>query len=70
MTVLKFYLKRPNRKFGNFRITVQKSSETKFDPFSARCLVQWLWEETHVPKAMGSNPSGVYWMDIFHINLL
>ena len=27
-------------------------------------------EEAHVLKALGSNPSAVYWMDIFHINLL
>ena len=27
----------------------------------------WLWDETHVPKVVGSNPSTVYWMDIFHI---
>ena len=25
----------------------------------------WLWEETHVPKVVGSNPGTVYWMDIF-----
>ena len=35
------------------------------------CLVvYWLWEETHVPKVVGSNPSTIYWMDIFHIYLL
>ena len=28
-------------------------------------LVQWLWEETLAPKVVGSNPSTVYWMDIF-----
>ena len=28
-------------------------------------MVWWLWEETHVPKVMGSNPGTVYWMDIF-----
>ena len=28
-------------------------------------LVLWLWEETHVPKILGSNPSTVCWMDIF-----
>ena len=27
-------------------------------------------EETHVPKVVGSNPSTVDWMDIFHIYLL
>ena len=26
---------------------------------------EWLWEEV-----VGSNPSTVYWMDIFHIYLL
>ena len=24
-----------------------------------------VWEETHVPKVVGSNPSTVYWMDIY-----
>ena len=24
----------------------------------------WLWEETRVPKVMGSNPGTVYWIDI------
>ena len=35
-------------------------------------LVQWLWEETHVPKVVGSNPGTVYWMAIFsqHIFVL
>ena len=28
-------------------------------------LVQWLWEENHVPKVVGSNPGTVNWMDIF-----
>ena len=31
----------------------------------AVALVQWLWEETHVPKVVGLNPGTVYWMDIF-----
>ena len=31
----------------------------------AGALVQCLWEKTHVPKVVGSNPSTVYWMDIF-----
>ena len=31
----------------------------------AGALVQWLREETHVPKVVGSNPGTVYWMDIF-----
>ena len=26
-----------------------------------------LWEETHALKVVGSNPSTVYWMDIFNI---
>ena len=26
---------------------------------------QWLWEETSVLKVMSSNPSTIYWMDIF-----
>ena len=28
-------------------------------------LVLLLWEKTHVLTVMGSNPSAVYWMDIF-----
>ena len=28
-------------------------------------LVKWLLEETHVQKVVSSNPSIVYWMDIF-----
>ena len=31
----------------------------------AGALVWWLWEETHIPKVVGSNPDTVYWMDIF-----
>ena len=31
----------------------------------AGVLVQWLWEETHIPKVVGSNPGTVHWMDIF-----
>ena len=27
--------------------------------------VWWLWEETHILKFVGSNPSTVSWMDIF-----
>ena len=33
-------------------------------------LVQWLWEETRVPKVVSSNPSTVYSMAIYHIYLL
>ena len=33
--------------------------------FRARALVYWLWEETHDPKVVGSNPSTINWMDIF-----
>ena len=38
----------------------------------AGALVLWLWEETHVPKVVGSNPCAGYWMDMtfFHIDLL
>ena len=31
----------------------------------AGALVWWLWEETHVPKVVSSNPGTVNWMDIF-----
>ena len=30
----------------------------------------WLWVTTHVGEVMGSNPSAIYWMDIFCINFL
>ena len=33
--------------------------------YRAGALVQWLWEETHGPKVMGSNPSSIHWMDIY-----
>ena len=29
-----------------------------------KCVVKWLWEEAHVPKVVGSNPSMANWMDI------
>ena len=29
-----------------------------------------LWEESHFLKVVGSNPSTVYWKDIFHIYFL
>ena len=32
-------------------------------------LCGWLWEETHVQKVVGSNPSTLYWMENFHIYL-
>ena len=38
--------------------------------YGARAQFQWLWEETHVLKIMGLNPCTVYWMEIFHMNLL
>ena len=31
----------------------------------AGALVQWLWEETHVVKVVGSNPGTIKWMDFF-----
>ena len=31
----------------------------------AGALVKWLWEETHVLKVIGLNPSTIYWMDDF-----
>ena len=35
-----------------------------FSVIKEGALFQWLWEETHVPKLVGSNPGRVYWMDI------
>ena len=34
-----------------------------------RGLVLWLWDETHVQKVVGWNPSTIYWMNIFLIYL-
>ena len=39
--------------------------EALLDGQSAGDLVEWLWEETHVQNVVGSNPSTVYWLDIF-----
>ena len=37
----------------------------------AGALIQWLWEETHVPKVVFSNPNTMYWMDMFtHLILM
>ena len=48
--------------------------DAKCSPFNVDArvwaLVYWLYEETHVPKAVGLNPSTIYWMDIFQIYLL
>ena len=42
----------------------------KINKKTAGALVKWLWVTTHVRKVVGSNPSAIYWMDIFHIDLL
>ena len=36
----------------------------------AGALVSWLWEMTRVQEVVGLNTDAVYWMDIFHIDLL
>ena len=36
----------------------------------AVALVQWLWEETHVPKVVGLNPGTGYWMDMTFFTLI
>ena len=36
----------------------------------AGALVQWLREETHVLMVVSLNPSTIYLMDIFHVNVL
>ena len=35
-------------------------------------LVQWLWEETRVPKVVGLNTGALYWIVVtfFHSHLL
>ena len=38
--------------------------------FRAGALVYWFWDKTHVLKVVGSNQNKVYWMDVYHINLL
>ena len=38
--------------------------------FRAGALVYWFWDKTHVMKVVGSNQNKVYWMDVYHINLL
>ena len=40
------------------------------DAHRAGALVWWLWEETHVLKVVGSNPSTIYWMKNFRIYFL
>ena len=35
-------------------------TKTKIDRCRAGSLVKWLWDETHVLKVMGSNPSAIY----------
>ena len=40
-------------------------SDVKTEPLTSGYRV-----DTHVLKVVGSNPSAVLWMDIFHINLL
>ena len=37
--------------------------------YRAGALVLWLWQMTHIREVVGSNPGGVFWMDIFHIDL-
>ena len=46
-------------------------NELLYNPW-AGALVYWLWDETHVPKNVGSNTGAIYWMDItfFHIEFL
>ena len=36
----------------------------------AGALFQWLWEETHVSKVVGSNPGAGYWMDMTFFTLI
>ena len=54
------------------KVSNQLSYQWKFtlNYFNNLKLVWWLWEETHVPKVMVLNPSTVYWMDMFQIDLL
>ena len=42
-----------------FKLNI-RSKKTKFESGSPG-----LWEETHVPKVVVSNPGTLYWMDIF-----
>ena len=36
----------------------------------AGALVQWLWEEAHIPKVVGLNPGAVYWMEMTFFTLI
>ena len=46
-------------------LLVEKTEHKKLgrEPYLVKCL----WDETYVLKVVGSNPSIIYWMDIFHI---
>ena len=46
-------------------LLVEKTEHKKlgWEPYLVKCL----WDETYVLKVVGSNPSTIYWMDIFHI---
>ena len=44
---------------------LSKLERPKVRSAKAGALVKWLWEETHVSKAVSSNPGTIYRMDIF-----
>ena len=44
---------------------LSKLERPKVRSAKAGALVKWLWEETHVSKAVSSNPGPIYRMDIF-----
>ena len=33
----------------------------------AGAVVQWFWDKTNVHRVVGSNPSTLYWMDVFKL---
>ena len=45
--------------------TCPRTTTTKNRYNWAGALVKWLWEETHIMKVVGSNPSTMYRIDIF-----
>ena len=57
-----------NHTFGQYdklAIAITRHCCLEKEQFShLRALVQWLWEDTHIPKVVGSNPGAVYWMDM------
>ena len=48
---------------------VSKQIKVRYKSFPIGALVQWLWEETHVPKVVSSYPGTVYCMDMTFVHI-